>query len=294
MPSFWPRSRRTSCCCTRSRCWCWGSSRSSSRWTSGPNLGWVVLVLGLGSLGFVALATLFAAIATGTSMAETLLPILVFPLLLPMVVFGVGSTGRLIAGRPSRKSRVTSECWEHSRSPRSRPALGALSIRSGGVMTGVRRGAVGLTMLGLARADRALLAVLLLGVHRGDPGGGPEDLLRARPGGVDERSSRSASRRSAARCTSGCGTTSSIGPRWLRRGRARLRDDRAHDRARSGARSPGERTGRGSRVSRSRFCSGSSSSGTSWCGTPPRTPTRASVSPPSSPSSGRSTSPSST
>jgi heme exporter protein B len=64
------------------------------------NLGWVVLVLALGSLGFVALATLFAAISTGTHMAETLLPILVFPLLVPMVVFGVGATGRLIAGRP--------------------------------------------------------------------------------------------------------------------------------------------------------------------------------------------------
>jgi heme exporter protein B len=64
------------------------------------NLGWVSLVLGLGSLGFVALATLFAAISTGTSMAETLLPILVFPLLVPMVVFGAGATGRLMAGRP--------------------------------------------------------------------------------------------------------------------------------------------------------------------------------------------------
>jgi heme exporter protein B len=66
----------------------------------GTNLGWVVLVLGLGSLGFVALGTLFAAVSTGTSMGETLLPILVFPLLVPMVVYGVGSTGRLIAGRP--------------------------------------------------------------------------------------------------------------------------------------------------------------------------------------------------
>lgn len=66
----------------------------------GNNLGWVVMVLGLGSLGFVALGTLFAAVSTGTSMGETLLPILVFPLLVPMVVYGVGSTGRLIAGRP--------------------------------------------------------------------------------------------------------------------------------------------------------------------------------------------------
>ncbi|MDX1493611.1 MAG: heme exporter protein CcmB [Longimicrobiales bacterium] len=66
----------------------------------GENMGWVVFVLGLGSLGFVALGTLFAAIASGTSMGETLLPVLVFPLLVPMVVYGVGSTDRLIAGRP--------------------------------------------------------------------------------------------------------------------------------------------------------------------------------------------------
>lgn len=66
----------------------------------GPNLAWIVFVLGLGSLGFVALGTLFAAIATGTSMDETLLPVLVFPLLVPMVVYGVGSTDRLIVGRP--------------------------------------------------------------------------------------------------------------------------------------------------------------------------------------------------
>ena len=66
----------------------------------GNNIWGIVLVLALGSLGFVALGTLFAAISTGTSMGETLLPVLVFPLLVPMVIFGVGSTGRLIAGRP--------------------------------------------------------------------------------------------------------------------------------------------------------------------------------------------------
>lgn len=68
--------------------------------TLGQNLGWIVFVLALGSLGFVALTTLFAAIASGTSMGETLLPVLVFPLLVPMVVYGVGSTDRLLAGRP--------------------------------------------------------------------------------------------------------------------------------------------------------------------------------------------------
>ena len=66
----------------------------------GSSLGMLVLVLGLGSLGFVALATLFSAMSTGTSMGETLLPILIFPLLLPMVIYGVGATTRLMAGRP--------------------------------------------------------------------------------------------------------------------------------------------------------------------------------------------------
>lgn len=60
----------------------------------------LLLVLGLGALGFVALGTLFAAMSSATSLGETLLPILIFPLLVPMVIYGVGATGRLMAGRP--------------------------------------------------------------------------------------------------------------------------------------------------------------------------------------------------
>ena len=60
----------------------------------------LLLALALGSLGFVALGTLFAAVSSGTRLGETVLPILVFPLLVPMVVFGAGATGRLLAGRP--------------------------------------------------------------------------------------------------------------------------------------------------------------------------------------------------
>lgn len=60
----------------------------------------LLTVLGLGALGFVALATLFGAVSSGTALGETLLPILVFPLLVPMVVFGATATGRLLAGRP--------------------------------------------------------------------------------------------------------------------------------------------------------------------------------------------------
>lgn len=66
----------------------------------GPSPGMLVVVLALGSLGFVALGTLFSAVSTGTGMGETLLPILVFPLLVPMVIYGVSATSRLLAGRP--------------------------------------------------------------------------------------------------------------------------------------------------------------------------------------------------
>lgn len=60
----------------------------------------LLLVMALGTLGFVALGTLLSAVSSGTALQETLLPILLFPLLVPMVIYGVSATGRLLAGRP--------------------------------------------------------------------------------------------------------------------------------------------------------------------------------------------------
>jgi heme exporter protein B len=54
----------------------------------------------LGVLGFVAMGTLFSAISARTSMGDTLLPILVFPLLIPIVIYGVTATSRLFQGLP--------------------------------------------------------------------------------------------------------------------------------------------------------------------------------------------------
>ena len=59
-----------------------------------------MFVLGIGSLGFVAVGTLFAAVAEGTHLRETLLPVLVFPLMVPMVIYGVGAMMPLLSGRP--------------------------------------------------------------------------------------------------------------------------------------------------------------------------------------------------
>ena len=56
----------------------------------------IVGLLGLGVVYWLS----FFWVSTGTRMGETLLPILLFPLLVPMVIYGVGATARLLAGRP--------------------------------------------------------------------------------------------------------------------------------------------------------------------------------------------------
>ena len=63
-------------------------------------LGGVVLVVVLASVGFMVLGTLFSAMAMSTRLGETILPVLILPLLIPVVIFAASSTQRLIAGRP--------------------------------------------------------------------------------------------------------------------------------------------------------------------------------------------------
>jgi len=57
-------------------------------------------VVFLGTLGFVAVGTLFSAISARTTMGDTLLPILVFPLLIPVIIYGVTATSSLFQGLP--------------------------------------------------------------------------------------------------------------------------------------------------------------------------------------------------
>jgi heme exporter protein B len=61
----------------------------------------LVAVLGVGVAGFTALGTLFGAITAGTRMGSTLLPVLVFPLLTPLVIYGADATATLLAGFPA-------------------------------------------------------------------------------------------------------------------------------------------------------------------------------------------------
>jgi heme exporter protein B len=60
----------------------------------------LIAVVVLATIGFMALGTLFAAITAHTRFGETLLPILLLPLLVPVVIFAASATQRLLAGRP--------------------------------------------------------------------------------------------------------------------------------------------------------------------------------------------------
>ena len=57
-----------------------------------------LLVLLLGTVGYAAVGTLFSAIAVNTRAREVLLPILLFPVLVPVLVTGADMTGKLLDG----------------------------------------------------------------------------------------------------------------------------------------------------------------------------------------------------
>jgi heme exporter protein B len=67
----------------------------------GAHPGALAGVILLGIAGFVAIGTLFSAISVRTTMGDTLLPILMFPLLIPVVIYGVTATSSLMAGLPA-------------------------------------------------------------------------------------------------------------------------------------------------------------------------------------------------
>lgn len=59
-----------------------------------------LLALLLGTLGFLAVGTLFAAISSNTKTREILLPVLLFPVATPILVAGVEVTGMGLSGEP--------------------------------------------------------------------------------------------------------------------------------------------------------------------------------------------------
>ncbi|MET0152614.1 MAG: heme exporter protein CcmB [Candidatus Binatia bacterium] len=60
-------------------------------------LGFALVCL-LGNLGFAALATLFASISVGTRAREVILPLLIFPVLVPLLIAAVKASAVLLGG----------------------------------------------------------------------------------------------------------------------------------------------------------------------------------------------------
>ena len=58
----------------------------------------VLLVIFLGTIGFAAVGTLFAALSVNTRAREVMLPILLFPIMVPVLIAGVRAMGALLDG----------------------------------------------------------------------------------------------------------------------------------------------------------------------------------------------------
>ncbi|MGH2496447.1 MAG: heme exporter protein CcmB [Ktedonobacteraceae bacterium] len=66
-----------------------------------PLFGALLPIVLLGTLGVAAIGTLFSAMAAATQARELLLPILVFPLIVPVVISAVRATGDLLVATPN-------------------------------------------------------------------------------------------------------------------------------------------------------------------------------------------------
>jgi len=57
---------------------------------------WLILVFLVGTLGFTAVGTLLSAIAVNTKMREVLLPLILFPVILPVLINAVEATDAIL------------------------------------------------------------------------------------------------------------------------------------------------------------------------------------------------------
>jgi len=60
----------------------------------------ILLITTLGTLGFTVVGTIISAISVNTKAREVLLPIVLFPLIVPVLIASVKATGKILAGKP--------------------------------------------------------------------------------------------------------------------------------------------------------------------------------------------------
>ena len=66
----------------------------------GPFIFPLLLVIALGTIGFAAVGTIFSAMSVNTRMREVMLPILLFPVMVPVIIAAVKTTGLILEGKP--------------------------------------------------------------------------------------------------------------------------------------------------------------------------------------------------
>lgn len=65
-------------------------------------LPWLLLVVALGTLGFSLIATFYAALTSNLRARESLLPVLIFPIIIPVILASVRASGEvMLLGDPS-------------------------------------------------------------------------------------------------------------------------------------------------------------------------------------------------
>jgi heme exporter protein B len=67
-----------------------------------PTLRWFTLIVFLGTLGYAALGTIFAAVSANTRMREVMLPILQFPAAFPLFIGAIEATSSALRGNAPR------------------------------------------------------------------------------------------------------------------------------------------------------------------------------------------------
>ena len=60
---------------------------------------WILLGVLLGTVGYVSVGVLFAALTSSTRARESMLPILLLPVMVPVFMAGVGLTSNILDGR---------------------------------------------------------------------------------------------------------------------------------------------------------------------------------------------------
>jgi heme exporter protein B len=66
-----------------------------------PSLKWFILIVFLGTLGYIAVGITFGAVAANTRMRQVMLPVLQFPVIVPIFIAAIEATTSVLKGDPA-------------------------------------------------------------------------------------------------------------------------------------------------------------------------------------------------